>query len=139
MLGRSATIATLLPGSAFHLHTGKYSPARELIDAGAAIALATDYNPHTSPTYNMQFIISLACGRMGLTPAEAITAATINGAHAIRCAGQVGSLEPGKYADAVLLNAGDYREIPYHFGVNLVHMTIKRGTVIYTEGTVGEI
>jgi imidazolonepropionase len=137
-LGRSASIATLLPGSAFHLRTGKYAPARDLIDAGAAIALATDYNPHTSPTYNMQFIISLACGQMGLTPAEAITAATINGAHAIRCAGQVGSLQPGKYADVVLLNAGDYREIPYHFGVNLVHMTIKRGTVIYKEGPVGD-
>lgn len=134
LLARSQTIATLLPGSVFHLHLNRYAPARELIDRGAAVALATDFNPGTSPTCNMQMILSLACIEMRMTPAEAISASTINGAHALRRAESAGSLEPGKQADAIILNASDYREIPYHFGVNAVHMTIRRGEVIHREG-----
>jgi imidazolonepropionase len=134
-LARSSTIATLLPGWAHFL--GKpYAPARQLIARGIPVALATDFNPHTSPTCSMQMVISLACSRMGMTPAEAIAAATINGAHALRRADQIGSLETGKVADLLLLNASDYREIPYHFGMNQVYMTIKRGAVVYREGVV---
>jgi imidazolonepropionase len=129
-LANSGTIATLLPGSVFHLGLERYAPARALIDAGAAVALATDFNPGTSPTYSMQMILSLACTKMRMTPAEAITAATINGAHAICCADRVGSLETGKQADLIVLNVYDYREIPYYFGANNVHLTIKRGAVI---------
>ncbi len=135
-LAASDTIATLLPGAVFHLGLDRYAPARKMIEAGAAVALATDYNPGTSPTYSMQMILSIACAEMHMTPAEAFAAATINGAHAIRWAQRAGSLEAGKDADLVIFNVPDYREIPYHFGVNLVAMTIKRGKVLYREGDV---
>ena len=137
-LARSSTIATLLPGSVYHLGLDRYAPARSLIEAGVAVALATDFNPGTSPTCSMPLILSLACTQMRMSPAEAISAATINGAHAVRRADRIGSLEPGKQADVIILNATDYREIPYHFGVNLVSMTIQRGAVIYRQGEVGE-
>jgi imidazolonepropionase len=129
-LASSNTIATLLPGSIFHLGLRGYPPARVLIEAGAAVALATDFNPGTSPTYSMQMVLSLACTEMRMTPAEAIAAATINGAHAILCADRVGSLEPGKQADLLVLNVSDYRELPYYFGVNNVHLTMKRGAIL---------
>ena len=124
-LAQSKTIATLLPGSVFHLGLRTYAPARALIEAGAAVALATDFNPGTSPTYSMQMVLSLACTEMRMSPAEAITAATINGAHALGFADRIGSLEPGKQADLIVLNLSDYREVPYYFGTNNVHMTIK--------------
>ena len=135
-LAGSGTVATLLPGAVFHLGLDHYAPARQMIDAGVAVALATDFNPGTSPTYSMPMILSLACSQMRLTPAEAFAATTINGAHAIRRADRAGSLEAGKDADLVIFNVPDYREIPYHFGVNLVAMTIKRGRVLYREGDV---
>jgi len=135
-LAASPTMATLLPGAVFHLGLQQYAPVRRMIDAGVAIALATDFNPGTSPTYSMQMILSLACSQMRMTPAEALAAATINGAHAMRSAAHCGSIEAGKIADLVLFNVPDYREIPYHFGVNLVAMTIKHGRVIYREGDV---
>ena len=138
MLAQSATIATLAPGSAFYLGT-RFAPARELISAGVAVALASDFNPHTSPTCNMQMVVSLACSHLRMTPAEAIVAATINGAHAIGRGARVGSLEPGKDADLIILNASDYRDIPYHFGWNQVHLTMKRGSVIYREGPVARM
>jgi len=136
ILARSPTIATLLPGSVFHLGLERYAPARTLIEHGAAVALATDFNPGTSPTCSMPMVLSLACSQMRMSPAEAISAATINGAHAVRRADRVGSLESGKQADVILLNAHDYRELPYHFGVNLVALTIKNGVVIYEAGAV---
>ncbi|MEO8663369.1 MAG: imidazolonepropionase [Bryobacteraceae bacterium] len=135
-LGVSSTVATLLPGSVFHLGLNHYAPARRLIDGGAAVALATDFNPGTSPTCSMPMILSLACTQMRMSPAEAITAATINGAHAIGMGSRVGSLEYGKQADLIVLDAGDYREIPYYFGVNLVKMTVKRGEIIYSRGLI---
>jgi len=124
-LAQSNTIATLLPGSVFHLGLSTYAPARALIEAGAAVALATDFNPGTSPTYSMQMVLSLACTEMRMSPAEAISAATINGAHALRVADRAGSLEPGKCADLLILNVNDYRELPYYFGTNNVYMTIQ--------------
>lgn len=130
-LARSNTICTLLPGAVFHLGKGTYPPARALVEAGAAIALATDFNPGTSPTVSMPMILSLACTQMHLTPAEAITAATVNAAHALRRGDRLGSLEPGKQADLCAFELCDYREIPYYFGVNLCRWTLKRGQVIY--------
>ncbi len=136
LLGGSQTMATLLPYASF-CGGGRHAPGRELIDAGAAVALATNFNPHHTPTLNMQTVVALACMRMEMTPAEAISAATINGAHALNCADRVGSLELGKSADLVILNLSDYGDIAHHFGMNLVHMTMKRGQFIYKEGDVG--
>ena len=134
-LGGAPTMATLLPGVAFH-NGGYQAPARALIDAGAALALATNFNPRHTPTLSMQAMVALACSQMGLTAAEAISATTINGAHALGCADHVGSLEPGKLADLLLLDVSDYREIARQFGVNLVHLTMKRGRPIYKAGEV---
>jgi len=136
LLARSNTMAVLLPGSSFHLGSGRYAPARALIDEGAAVALGTNFNPGTSPTYNMQMVVALACACLGMSPAEALCAATFNAACAIGCGNFAGSLEAGKAGDLIVLNAADYREIPYHFGVNLVRMTVKRGAIIYKEGAV---
>jgi imidazolonepropionase len=130
-LAQSNVVATLLPGANFHLGQKSYPPARRLIAAGAAVALATDFNPGTSPTFNMQFIISLSCTQMRMTPAEAIAAATVNGACALRRAHRVGSLEAGRQADLIVLDVDDYREIPYYFAVNHCLMTVKRGRIIY--------
>ena len=129
-LAASDTIATLLPGAVFHLGLHGYPPARALIDAGAAVALATDFNPGTSPTYSMQMVLSLACTQMRMTPAEAIAAATINGAHAVAGAARVGSLEPGKQADLIVLHLSDYRELPYYCGANHVQLTMKGGKIV---------
>jgi imidazolonepropionase len=131
-LARSDVVATLLPGANFHLGLKWYPPARKLIAAGATVALATDFNPGTSPTLNMQFIISLACTEMRMTPAEAIAAATVNGAFALRRADRIGSLEAGRQADLIVLDVDDYREIPYYFAVNHCLMTVKRGRIIYS-------
>ena len=131
-LARSNTVATLLPGCCFHLGLHHYAPARELIEAGAIVALATDYNPGTSPTLSMPMILSLACAQMRMTPAETITSATINAAYSLRRHKQIGSLEVGKSADLGVFEVADYREIPYYFGVNTCWMTLKRGEVIYS-------
>jgi imidazolonepropionase len=135
-LGESPTIATLLPGSVFHLALQRYAPARMLIDAGAAVALATDFNPGTSPTVSMPLIIGLACRLMHMTPAEAIVASTVNGACALGLLDRIGTLEPGKDADLILLDAEDYRELPYWFGMSPVAATIKRGRIVYEKGIV---
>jgi imidazolonepropionase len=131
LLARSATISCLLPGPAFHLDTGAYPSGRALIDEGSAVALATGFNPHTSPSCSMQMMISLACLRMKLSPAEAISAATINGAHALRMSATAGSIEYGKQADLLVLDVSDYRELPGHFGQNLVRLTMKRGVILH--------
>lgn len=130
-LARSNTVATLLPAVNLHLGLKTYAPGRRLADAGAAIALATDFNPGTSPTLNMQLVLSLACDAMGLSPAEAISAATINAAYSLRQAHAIGSLEPGKQADLTVMNVDDYRKIPYYLGWNHCAMTVQRGRVSY--------
>ncbi len=137
LLAGSNTIATLLPGSVFHLASGCYPPARALIERGAAVALATDFNPGTSPTLNMQMILALACSQMRMTPSEAVSAATINGAAALGRAAQIGSLEPDKFADLIVLDAGDYREIAYYFGMNLVRLTMRRGQIVWDASAPG--
>ena len=131
-LALSNVVCTLLPGCGFHLGTGCYAPARKLIDAGAIVALATDFNPGTSPTLSMPMILSLACSQMRITPAEAISAATINPAYSLRRQDRIGSLEAGKYADLAAFNVASYREIPYYFGMNLCSLTMKRGVVIHS-------
>jgi imidazolonepropionase len=133
-LAKSDTVATLLPGCDFHLGLRKYAPARSLIDAGAIVALATDYNPGTSPTLSMSMVLSLACTQLRMMPAEAIAAATINAAYSLRRAQQIGSLEVGKQADVAVFDVDDYREIPYYFGVNKCWMTLKKGQPVFQRG-----
>jgi imidazolonepropionase len=130
-LAKSNTVATLLPGCDFHLGLTKYAPARGLIEAGAIIALATDYNPGTSPTMSMPMILSLACTQLRMSPAEAIAAATINAACSLLRDGAIGSLERGKQADIAIFDVDDYREIPYYFGVNKCWMTLKKGRLVF--------
>jgi imidazolonepropionase len=132
-LSLSNVVCTLLPGCCFHLGLGQFAPARQLIDAGAIVALATDFNPGTSPTLSMPMILSLACTQMGMTPAEAISAAIINPASSLRQHDRVGSLEVGKYADLAAFDVAGYREIPYYFGVNLCSLTMKRGAIIHSK------
>ncbi len=128
LLAKTDTVATLLPAANYFLGLETFPPARKLIDAGVAVALATDYNPGTSPTTSMPFVLSVACTHMKMSPAEAITAATINGACALNLQQRKGSLEPGKDADIAIFDAFDYRELPYWFGVNRCHQTILNGT-----------
>ena len=123
-------IAVLLPGAVFNLGLARYAPARRMIEAGLAVAIATDFNPGSSPTPSMQMALSIACTQMRMTPAEAVTAATINAAYSLDCGDRVGSLETGKQADLVVFDCPDYRQIPYFFGVNHARTVIKGGQVI---------
>jgi imidazolonepropionase len=129
-LAKTDTVATLVPGANYFLGLKHYPDARRLIDAGVAVALATDYNPGTSPTLSMPMAMSLACTHMKMSPEESIVAATINGAHALRVAGRKGSIEPGKDADLAIFAVSDYREIPYWFGTNHCAMTLLNGAVV---------
>ena len=128
-LAECDTVATLVPGANYFLGLKEYPNARRLIEGGVAVALATNYNPGTSPTISMSMAMSLACTHMKMTPAEAITAATINGAWALRVGDRKGSIEPGKDADFAVFDAQDYREIPYWFGVNRCSMTVLNGAM----------
>ena len=127
LLARSDTIATLLPAANYFLGLSTFPPARKLIDCGVAMALATDYNPGTAPTPSMPLVLSLACTHMKMTPGEAITAATYNGACALRLERKKGSLEVGKDADIAVFDVADYRELPYWFGVNRCRTTLLGG------------
>jgi imidazolonepropionase len=128
LLGASAAVATLLPCAS--IRHGHHAPARLLIDAGVAVALGTNFNPWHTPSLNMQTAVALSCLNLGMTPAEALTAATINSAHALGLAPRVGSLEAGKLADVLILNTGDYRDVGYSLGTNLVDVVMKRGTIL---------
>ena len=128
-LGKSDTVAVSLPCTPFGLAEKDYTPARKLIEADAILALATDCNPGTTWNESMQFVIALACRAMKLTPAQAIAAATINSAHAIRRSATIGSIEVGKQADMLILSVSDYRQLGYRYGTNLVKQVIKRGQV----------
>lgn len=128
-LARSRTVAVGLPGTPFGLAEAHYTPARAILEAGGLLAIATDCNPGTAWCESMQFAIALACRYMRLTPAQAIAAATINAAAAIQRADCIGSLEPGKQADMLILSVSDYRHLGYRFGTNLVQTVIKKGHV----------
>ena len=129
-LAKAETVATLLPAANYFLGLARFPPARQLIDAGVAIALATDYNPGTAPTTSMPFVLSVACTHMKLLPAEAITAATFNGACALRMQDRKGSIEPGKDADLAIFEASDYREIAYWFAMNRCSGTMLNGHLL---------
>ncbi len=121
------TIATLMPGTAFFLGKERYAPARALIDADVAVALATDFNAGSCMTESLQMAMSLGVLKMRMTPEEALVAATVNGAWAVGRGRQAGSLAPGKQADFLELEVADYREWPYHFGVNMVRRVVQAG------------
>ena len=129
LLTKQHTVATLVPGANYFLGLKSYPDARRLIDAGVRVALATDYNPGTSPTISMPMAMSLACTHMKMSPAEAISAATINGAWALGLADRKGSIEPGKDADLAVFDVADYREIPYWFGANHCSLTVLNGVI----------
>lgn len=134
-LAASDVIATLLPLTAFSLNE-TYAPGRRMIDAGCAVALASDYNPGSCFSGSIPLMFALACIQMKLTPEEAITALTINGAAAIGQAGTIGSIDVGKKADMVLLRYPSYKFLPYHVGMNCVETVIKRGEPYYIKNTI---
>ncbi|GIW71387.1 MAG: imidazolonepropionase [Planctomycetota bacterium] len=133
-LAAAGVIAVLLPGTCYFLRLGRRAPARAMVEAGVALALATDSNPGTSPTTSMPLVMSLACQELGLRPAEALVAATVNAACAIGEGARRGSLEPGKRADVLLCDAEDWRALPYHFGTNLVAQVFIGGELVWDEG-----
>lgn len=128
-LANSNTVAVALPCTPFGLAEEHYTPAKAIIDAGGLLALATDINPGTAWCESMQFVLALACRYMGLTPAQAIAAATINAAAAVSRSDVVGSIEKGKQADLLVLDVPDYRHLGYRFGTNLVYSVIKKGRI----------
>lgn len=128
-MAKHETVATLVPGANYFLGVEKYPPARKLIDAGVPVALATDFNPGSSPTPSMPFVLSLACTHMKMSPAEAIAAATINGAWALRLPDRKGTIEPGKDADLAVFEVQDYREIPYWVATNRCTLVVLNGVI----------
>jgi imidazolonepropionase len=126
-LGQGATVATLLPGTMLFLGKSKQAPARKFIEAGVAVALATDFNPGTSPTTNFPLILTLGVSQLRLSVAEAVIAATVNGAAALALAGHVGQIAPGYSADFALFDVHDIRELPYWYGDNRCVATYVRG------------
>jgi imidazolonepropionase len=129
-LRKAEVTAVLLPCAVFNLGLTRYAPARRLIEAGVKVALATDFNPGSAPTPSMQMALSIACTQMKMTPAEAITAATLNAAYSLHRGSRLGSLEPGKQADLVIYDVQDYRQIPYLFGINHAVAVIKKGRLV---------
>jgi len=128
-VAKRETVATLVPGANYFLGLEKFPPARKLIDAGVAVALATDYNPGSSPTSSMPFVLSLACTHLKMSPAEAIAAATVNGAWALRLQKRKGSIEPGKDADLAVFDVQDYREIAFWVASNRCAFPVLNGLV----------
>jgi imidazolonepropionase len=133
-LAQSGTVAVLLPTTTFFLGSDQYAPARKLIDAGVTVALGTDFNPGTSHTQNMQFVLTLAILKLGMSPEEALRAATINAARALGMDDRVGSLEPGKFCDATVFRVDDYRQVPYYCAMNLVDCVVASGRVVVNNG-----
>jgi imidazolonepropionase len=132
-LAATDTVAVLLPGTSFFLRSS-YAPALRIVEAGCAVALATDCNPGSSPTESMPTILTLACLEMGLTVEQALSAATLNAAAAVGRAAEIGSIEVGKRADLVVLGAPTYHHVVYHYGVNPVRHVVKNGEVVVRDG-----
>ena len=135
LLGKSQTVAVSLPCTPFGLAETSYTPAKTILEADGILAIASDLNPGTAWCGNMQFALALACRYLHLTPAQAISTATINAAAAIHCANRLGSLEVGKQADLLVLNIPSYQHLGYRFGENLVKHVVKRGTVYSLQDT----
>ncbi len=129
-MAKSGVMAVLLPGTCFYLMLGKYAPAGKMMERGVRVALATDYNPGTCPTENLQSVMTFACFGMRMTPEEIIKGMTLNAAHAVDRAGEIGSLEIGKKADIVIFDAPNPEYIVYHFGINHVDTVIKGGKTV---------
>jgi imidazolonepropionase len=136
LLSRSKTVVVLRPCDVVNGRSTQVPPARPLIDSGAAVAISAGFHPTLPSVFSMPSVLSFACRHLGLTTEEAITAATINAAHAIDMEQTTGSLQFGKSADLLIMDVPDYRAIPYDLGVNLVHVAIRGGDVIYREGEV---
>ncbi len=134
-LHAASVVPVLLPGADFFIRAQRYADAQGMIAAGLPVAIATDFNPGTCMTESMPMIMTLACLALRLTPAQALIAATLHAAHALRMGNIIGSLKVGKQADAVLFDAESVNEIPYHFGVNHVHTVIKKGNVVLQRRT----
>lgn len=126
-LAEAGVSCVLLPASVYNLGLTRYAPARRMIEMGAKVVVATDFNPGSSPTPSMQMVLSLSCTQMRMTPAEAFVAATVNAAHALGRGDRVGTLEEGKQADCVVFDGPDHRLVPYFFGYNHARAAIKRG------------
>lgn len=133
LMAEAGVIAVLLPGTALFL-MAESANGRKMIDRGVAVAISTDCNPGSSPTVSLPLMMNLGCLKMGMTPAEVLTAATINAAHAIRCAHEVGSIEVGKKADIAIFDVPDFMTLQYRYGVNHVDTVIKKGTVVVAGG-----
>jgi imidazolonepropionase len=129
VLAASATVGVVLPAVNFNLGGSHFADARAMIDAGVALALATDINPGSAPCPSMPLVMAIACRHQRTLPAEALNASTINAAYAIGLGDRVGSIEVGKQADLLIVNAPDYRHLAYQFGANLVERVIKRGQI----------
>ncbi len=130
-MAEKGVVATLLPGTAFFLFMGRYAPARQMIGKGVTVALASDFNPGSCMTESLPLITTIACTQMRMTPAEALLGITINSAKSLRKDKEIGSLEPGKQADLLILDVPDYRHLSYHFGVNHVEKVIKKGRLVW--------
>jgi imidazolonepropionase len=128
-LKKAGVIGVLLPGATFSLGLSKYAPARKMIENGLPVAISTDFNPGSSMSQSLPMIMSLSCLMMKMTPAETIVASTINPAYVLNKEDKIGSLEKGKKADIVIWEVKNYKEIPYHYGVNLVEKVVKNGRV----------
>ena len=133
-MAEAGVTATLLPVTSFTLMLGRYANARAFIDAGCPVALATDFNPGTSPTLSMQFVMNVAALGMKLHPAEIICATTINAAYGLNRGNSIGSLEVGKLADMVVVDTDTYLRIPYQLGTNIVDKVVKGGRLVVSEG-----
>jgi imidazolonepropionase len=131
VLGGSNTVAVALPCTPFGLGHSEHAPAGEILRAGGLLALASDLNPGTAWCESVQFVIALACRALRLTPAQAVAAATINAAAAVSRQDRLGSLEPGKQADLIVLDTPDYRHLGYRFGTNLVQTVVKAGRIVW--------
>ncbi|MCD8511211.1 MAG: imidazolonepropionase [Bacillus sp. (in: Bacteria)] len=134
-MAAAGVVGVLLPGTAFFL-MAEFANGRKMIDRGVPVALSTDRNPGSSPTESLPLIMQLGCLNMGMTPAEVMTASTINAAHAIKRGHEIGSIESGKQADFVIWDAPNYAYIQYHYGVNLVNTVVKNGRVVVAEGQI---
>ena len=139
VLRDGGTVAVLLPGASFFLRDRHEAPARAIIEAGVPVALGTDFNPGTCPTEAMTAILPLAVLRLGMEPAEAIAAATLNAAHSLGISARVGSLEVGKEADLQVLDTPNHRHLVYHFGVNHCRTVVKQGRVVVEDGVLSPI
>jgi imidazolonepropionase len=127
-------VATLLPATSWFLGKHHFAPARRFIAAGIPVALATDLNPGTSPTVSLPLVMSIACVEMGLSPAEALVAVTINAAHSVGLGAEIGSIEPGKQADLVIWDVSTVEQLPYWLGARLARTVVKRGHVVFERG-----